>query len=568
MKKLIALLLALVMVVGLVACAPAASEDTKGTEPNNATSGKEDTKATEPAATESETYLQLAWTQAMGVDTMFENPHRDKQSLYPYMIFDPMGWYDSLTGEYIPALASEWTINDELTEFTFTIREGVKWHDGEDLTVDDVLFSVYSAILNPNGNSVADFKNVVGQEAFVNGEADTVEGITVEGNTITFKTSAPYSGMLADVCGLYVLPEHHLADSGYADVDTDDFWKSPVGTGPYVIDEVHFPDYFTCTRNDNYWGEKAGIKNVQFTCYQSGGLDAQVAAMLNGNLDYMFWSSGIDIETANLVTLANSVSMINIPGYNARSLWFNIDTRVDGNNKEILKDKNVRKAIRMLINEPALAEFYAGQAVTTQTFIPVNDPYFNDAIELEADVDVAGAKALLDAAGFDYENTVIDLAYYYSTTVDVDSMELVKQQLAEAGVKCNAFLLTGDLAAAIYTERNYDILYAQAGNSQTNPVDVFKQYSTYASYTWIGDLENREKYNALYDGFYATLDTAKRMEIMHEVQALAYDECYGINLFLKDMIELVNHEHVQWPTERFAAGAGGYYDWSNWKILY
>lgn len=565
MKKLIALLLALVMVVGVfAACNNTTPVDTKDTADDT---NPVDTTPVDTTPTESETYLQLAWSQAMGIDSLFENPHRDKQSLYPYMIFDPMAWYDSLTGEYIPALAAEWTYNDDLTEYTFTIREGVKWHDGEDFTIDDVLFSVYSAILNPNGNSVADYKNVVGQAAFVNGEADTVEGISVDGNTITFKLTQPYAGMLSDVAGTYILPEHLLADTGWVNVDSDDFWKKPVGTGPYVIDEVHFPDYFTCTRNDNYWGEKAGIKNVKFTSYQSGGLDAQVAAMLNGNLDYMMWCSGIDIETANLVSLANSVTMIKIPGYNARSLWFNIDTRTDGNNKEILKDKNVRKALRMLINEPALAEFYAGQAATTQTFIPVNDPYFNSDIKLEADVDVAGAKALLDAAGFDY-NTVIDLAYYYNTTIDHDSMALLVQQCAEAGVQVNAFLLTGDLAAGIYTDRNYDIMYAQAGNSQTNPIDVFKQYSTYSSYTWIGDLENREKFNKLYDGFYATLDTAERMEIMHEVQELAYDECYGINLFLKDMIELANHAHIKWPVERFNAGAGGYYEFSEWEILY
>ena len=568
MKKLIALLLAVVMIVGLFAACGEKTpvDDSKPVDTTPA--GNDKPVDTTPAGpTESETYLQLAWFQAMGIDTLFESPHRDKQSLYPYMIFDSLGYYDSLTGEYLPGLAESWVVNDELTEFSFTLREGVKWHDGEDFTMDDVLFSVYSAILNPNSNSVADFRNVVGQAEYVNGESDTVSGISVDGNTITFKTTIPYAGMLADVLGVYVLPEHHLADSGYVDVDTDDFWKKPVGTGAYMIDEVHFPDYFTAVRNDNYWGPKAGIKNVKFTSYNAGGLDAQVAAMLNGELDYIFFCANVDIETANLVSMANTVTLNMIPGYNARSLWFNIDTRVDGNNKELLKDKNVRKAIRMLINEPALAEFYAGQAATTQLFVPASNAFYNDEIALEADVDVAGAKALLDAAGWDYD-TVIDLAYYYDTTLDHDSMALLVQQCAEAGVKVNAFLLTGDLAAAIYTDRNYDILYAQAGNSQLNPIDVFKQYSTYASYTWIGDLENREKYNALYDGWYATLDNAERADIINEIQELAYDECYGINLFLKDQIELMNHEHFKWPVERMAAGAGGYYEWDKWEMLH
>lgn len=63
--------------------------------------------------------------QSVGIDTVFENPHKDIQSLYPYMVFELLVYYDAKNDELVPALATEWTQNADYTEFTFTIREGV-----------------------------------------------------------------------------------------------------------------------------------------------------------------------------------------------------------------------------------------------------------------------------------------------------------------------------------------------------------------------------------------------------------------------------------------------------------
>ena len=115
MKKLLAMLLVLALMLSAVPCLAEASE--------------------------SETPLKLQWSQAIGIDTLFESPARDQQSLYPYMVFDTPMYWDGTNSEHVPALATEWGNNEDYTEFTLTIRDGVKWHDGEAFDAKDVVYT-------------------------------------------------------------------------------------------------------------------------------------------------------------------------------------------------------------------------------------------------------------------------------------------------------------------------------------------------------------------------------------------------------------------------------------------
>ena len=178
MKKIITLLLVLVMALSVVAgCATTAAKASgASTETETAPATEVDNAEETPA--ESETPLKLTWQQSIGIDTVFENPHKDIQSLYPYMVFEPLAYYDAKNDKLIPALATEWTYNDDYTEFTFTIREGVTWQDGEPLTVDDVVFSLNDSMLNPNCGGFAFCQYVVGQAEAVNGEAELLQKAT------------------------------------------------------------------------------------------------------------------------------------------------------------------------------------------------------------------------------------------------------------------------------------------------------------------------------------------------------------------------------------------------------
>lgn len=291
MKRYLALLLALVMLLSLAACtkAPAQTADEQTPETTGTTETATEQTSEQPAA-ESGT-LKLVWHAATGIDTLFENPWRDVQCLYPYMVFDRLVSVNG-SGEYVMGLATDYTVSDDGLTYTFTIRDGVTWQDGTSFTADDVVFSLWGNIANPNtAVGKSEISCIEGADAVMNEGAQMLSGVSADGNTVTVKLTAPSRGFMVGVAQVAILPKHAFEGAAPADFNTCSFWEKPFGTGAYEIDQVSFPDYFTCVRNENYWGEPAGIENVLFTSYATGGNDAIVASMIAGDLDFAYQNS-------------------------------------------------------------------------------------------------------------------------------------------------------------------------------------------------------------------------------------------------------------------------------------
>lgn len=564
MKKTIALILALIMVVSMFA-------GCDNTQPNGTSTPTESQNPTQDAPTEpleSETALKLSWQQASGIDTLFESPHHDEQSLWPSMVFEPLAYYDAANNELIPALATEWTNNADYTEWTITIREGVKWHDGQPLTVEDVYWSLQDAMCNPKTRGFNFCNYVIGHQEFKDGNVDHIEGISIVDGKIVVKLSQPTALFAYSLLGVYILPSHILGDLAWADVDSNDFWKKPIGTGPYVIDQVSFPDYFTLTRNDNYWGEPAGIKNVQFTSYATGGNDAAVAAVIAGDLDLAPRQIISDKGVADNIVAQNSdVKTLMVSAFATRTFAFNLGERADGNVKEDLKNVKVRQAISLLVDEDTIASFYLGQATPAKTLVHPNGTEYNTDIPTVSK-DVEAAKKLLDEAGFDYNQT-IDLAYYYDDQTTADVMQLITQDFAEAGVKLNAFLLTGDLSAAIDIDCNYDILYFAGSSTANNQANFYSQCTSDTAQTFMGQNEERgEIFDDLMNQYNATADAAERKDISWKLQAAGYEHCYMFALYFMNNCVCYNTANLQIPEEIYSVDGNTYMRWNEWKILH
>ena len=121
----------------------------------------------------------------------------------------------------VPGLAEKWDIDDENNTYTFHLREGVKWHDGEAFSAEDVKFTI-EAIMNPDN------------ESEIASNYEEVESITVEDeNTVTFKLSEKNVAFL-DYMTIGILPKHLLEGK---DMQNDDYFRNPVGTGPYKMTE-------------------------------------------------------------------------------------------------------------------------------------------------------------------------------------------------------------------------------------------------------------------------------------------------------------------------------------------
>src|SRR5262245_29761803 len=165
------------------------------------------------------------------------------------------GVYGELTGD----LAESWEISDDQLTWTFHLRPGVTWHDGEPFTADDVKFTV-ELCYNPANTMkpcyyVGAADGVVGVDEFKAGTADTISGIEiVDPATIAFTFKQPNSLFPSSISELFILPKHTVGQIPPEQMKESDYWRtSQIGTGPFMWQEYVPGQSTTLVKFPNYW---------------------------------------------------------------------------------------------------------------------------------------------------------------------------------------------------------------------------------------------------------------------------------------------------------------------------
>ncbi len=517
MKKRLALLLALVMAIAVFAgCAPAANTSTGST---TQTSTGSTSTSTTPAEDFSETgTLNLLWFQGGGTDGKIECTYRDWQSFIPDLLWDTLIKYEfGDTTKVVNRMAEDFKISDDGLTYTFKIREDAKWQDGEPVTAEDFAFSF--KMMARGGFSYAAYIAIDGLEAYAKKESEELPGVIADGKTLTIKLSKPNTLMTKNMCQFVAYPKHlFAADIDPATFENDAYFAAPVGNGAYKFESATYPDFCILTRWDDYYGEKGGIKTVKFQSYGTGGAEAVAAAMIAGQLD---WADGNEL---NDITFAKNIAAQNqdyqyglVDALYTRVFCYNLAGAQDGKHNTDIRNPKVRQAINLLLDKEAIASFYAGQATAMTTQAYPGSPEYNTDIPLFKR-DVAAAKKLLDEAGFDYTKT-LRITTHYADQTTADVMDLVIQNLAEAGVKAEFNLSTGDLVQAFYDVRNYDILYAAAANATV--IENYGIVTTGLAYDkYWADVDTRKTlFSDLYNEYLASTDAARQKQIIDQLQA-------------------------------------------------
>jgi peptide/nickel transport system substrate-binding protein len=325
------------------------------------------------------------------------------------------------------------------------------------------------------------------------------------------------------------------------------------------------PDYFTLVRYDGYYGEKAGIKNINCINYNNSA-DAMATAIMNGDLDFVNRTAVADAMIADSIVAMNPNAVVmGNAGHGQRCWFFNLGDRADGKMKADLQKKEVRQAFDILMDQDAIAELVG--ATGTGTFVKKGAPGYCP--EYDRAYDVAAAKALLDAAGFDYSQTY-DFAYYYDEALVHDAHALIVQLFGAAGVKVNPILLSGgNLADLLYVDCNYDLIMLMAGGNDQMPAKGYEKLTSATSYTFMGKHEERGTtagWDALWAEYNAEADFNKRVEIGKKMQAKNYDECYMLSGYATALYSAWDASRVYIPEDQFIYG-GNAYDFSQWKML-
>ena len=235
MKTLLCAALALAMVLSMAACG-GSSAPAETTPTSNAAAATTAQPAAEPTTV---VYGSNDYTRI--------NPAMDEHCEINVLLFDGLTDHDG-DNNIIPRLAKSWEFDKEADTYTFHLEENVKWHDGEPFTAEDVKFTI-EAIMDPEN----------GAENAPNYE-DVEEITVVDPYTITFKLAEPNYAFL-EYMTMAILPKHLLEGEN---MQESDYFRKPIGTGPYMITEWDEGQAIVMDRNPDYFAGPAKIDRIIF----------------------------------------------------------------------------------------------------------------------------------------------------------------------------------------------------------------------------------------------------------------------------------------------------------------
>lgn len=303
-------------------------------------------------------------------------------------IFETLTRFDS-DSRLVPSLAESWRLLDETT-WEFRLRKGVKFHDGSDLTAEDVAWSLDrpATIKNSPGPYTIYTRQIVAKEI-------------VDPLTIRIKTAAPYPLMLNDLSAVFIVSKKNTQG-----LSSEDFaqGKGVVGTGPFRFVSFKRGDRVELVRFDAYWGDKPTWDKVTIRYVTSD--PSRLAALLAGDVDAIdnVPSSDFTRVKANPnLQVFSKVSHRII--YFALDQWRETSTFVtDKAGKPLAKnpfrDQRVRRAISKAIDRKAIADrVMEGLGIPTGNLVPEPMFGFNPRLTTEL-YDPDGARKLLAEAGY------------------------------------------------------------------------------------------------------------------------------------------------------------------------
>ena len=511
--------LALVVPFALALAACGGDDDTSepADEPSEATTDTGDTGA-EPAEEPAEEPADAPAVEGAAITIALGS---EPTSLDPHLVDDGGeraindNVYETLLartpdGELVPGLAADLPTQLDDTTWQFTLREGVTFHNDEPFNADSVVATV-DRMIRLIEAGVTDnsgfFGSLTGAEA-------------VDEYTVNITTNGPDGVLPSRMYWLKMVPA--------SAADSDDLSEAAAGTGPYTFVEWVRGERVQLAANPDYWNGAPSITTVDYTFVTESG--SRFAGLLSGDYDLITNLSPSDVDRAPQVATAQ--------GQEHPMLILDAD-------EGITADVNVRKALNMAVDKDAIAEsLFGGFAVIDQGqilspsilgFNPDLAPYPYDpemAAQLIEEAGVAGQTITLvgESSGrwlLDAELVQAVAGYWESAGLVVDL------QLPEFGQYLDVLFDRENRADAIFVSSSNDIL------------DADRQFSTYLQAGGIGSSNSDADMSALIDEGRAEVDATAREGIYQEVNQIAFDQAYLLNIINNEDIYGLS-ERMQW----------------------
>ncbi len=466
-----------------------------------------------------------------------------------YLTYDALVGYDPATlvpvkGEDSPGLATDWSVSDDGLSWTFTLRQGVTWHDGVPLTAKDVAFTYNCVIDNELENFTSYLQHID-------------RAVVVDDYTVRFDCSQPKPDMIRH--WLPILPEHIWSKvdpkklaRGYAN-------DPPfVGSGPFKCVEWKKRSFVKLVANEDYWGGAPKIDELYFNYYTNA--DTMVQDLKARTID----------GCAGMLP-AQMKQLENEPGITARAIYVNgfdelgFNCYSDGPSKghPALRDWKFRQALNWAVDLDKICEVgYGGYARPATTIITADyytDPdwHWEPAADVKYTYDPEMAKQKLDEAGYtdadgdgvrEYQGKPIKLRLIAraESITSQKNAKLIAGWFRAVGVKVEISVM--DDGALMDKQYNYE------NDTFTPDYDMFMwgwyldfDPGSMLSYFTKSQIENwsdsnwwDEEYERVYKEQGAELDTVKRKELADRLQQILYEQSPYIVLAYSDDLEAYN----------------------------
>ena len=298
MKKILCLMLAAVMVLALAACASGKPAET-------AAPAAGETAAAETSEPTTLVYGSHDYTRI--------NPAMDEHGEINILLFNGLTAHDG-ENQVVPGLAKSWEFDPETCTYTFQLEENVRWHDGEPFTAEDVKFTV-EAIMDPENGS----ENAPNYE-------DVASIEVPDDHTVIFHLTAPNVAFL-DYMTMAILPKHLLEGE---DFQTSDFFRHPIGTGPYKLDSWEEGQAIVLVKNEDYFKTPANIDSIVFKIVADD--NAKSMQMQSGELDLALLTPK---DAENFVD-REGYTLYNMTTSDYRGILFNFNNPYWTENRDII----------------------------------------------------------------------------------------------------------------------------------------------------------------------------------------------------------------------------------------
>lgn len=484
--RLIALSMAAAMLFTMAACGGEGKNNDDGVQPSQAAG----------AAQHADNIVCALIAEPDKLDPQGTTNHRSRQvdvNLYESLL------RETADGGLEGHLAESWEVSDDLLTYTFKLRPGVKFHNGETLKASDVVFTFTRGM----------------ESAFVKQFYPNVASVTaVDDSTVEIKLSSPVSFFEK----LMSLPQTAIVCEKAVTEGGEEYGRNPVGTGPYQFVEWINGSSIKLTAFADYWGTPANIKDCEYRIVTDA--TTGIISLEKGEIDFFY-----ELTAAEKQTCDDNPALVY--EYGPSTSYEHV---VLNNENEKLKDVNLRKALSYAVDKESILLIAAnGSGVIADSQVsPEMDLYCADVKGYERDLDKA-KEYLAQSA---YPNGVT-LTLQINSGYREKIAQILQANFKEIGVELKIETLEFNTVTSNLMSGDFEMTLIGRNLHLTNPVLAINNNFN-SAYSGAGG--NYQRYqnpeiDAVLEAMYREPDTAKQQEMMRQVLTALHDDATNIPLY-------------------------------------